>query len=38
MNPHEIPDTSADPAVNQRRLRWGLGLFLGHGHAGHGCC
>ena len=28
MNPHEIPEPSADPATNARRLRWGLGFFL----------
>ena len=28
MNHHEIPGPSSDPAVNQRRLRWGLGVFL----------
>ena len=28
MNPHEIPEPSADPATNARRLRWGLGSFL----------
>ncbi len=28
MNPHEIPGPSSDPSVNQRRLRWGLGVFL----------
>lgn len=28
MNPHEIPQPAADPATNQRRLRWGLGVFL----------
>ena len=28
MDIHEIPEPSADPAVNQRRLRWGLMFFL----------
>lgn len=28
MDPHEIPEPSADPAVNLRRLRWGLAGFL----------